>query len=106
MSSVGARQSEVSEHLSQREPGIPSGAMPPRLSWGSFAPAQPSQQSGGSRGQCGWNLTGASRNVTETSHQAQPVGELRFIMPADAEELTLQTLSPKQRDYRVFIDRL
>ena len=34
------------------------------------------------------------------------VGELRFIMPAGPEELTLQALSPEQRDYRVFIDRL
>ena len=34
------------------------------------------------------------------------VGELRFIMPVGPEELTLQALSPEQRDYRVFIDRL
>ena len=111
MSSVGARPSEGLEHLSKGEPGIPSGGMPPRSSWGSFAPAQPSKPSGGSRGQRGWNLTGACRNVTETStretkHLAQRVGELRFIMPVDAEELTLQALSPKQRDHRVFIDRL
>ena len=34
------------------------------------------------------------------------VGELRFITPAGPEQLTLQALSPEQRDYRVFIDRL
>ena len=34
------------------------------------------------------------------------VGELRFIMPMSPEELTLQALSPEQRGYRVFIDRL
>ena len=33
-------------------------------------------------------------------------GELSFIMPAGPEELTVQALSLKQRDYRVFIDRL
>ena len=32
--------------------------------------------------------------------------KLRFITPAGPEELTLQALSPEQRDYRVFIDRL
>ena len=31
--------------------------------------------------------------------------ELRFITPAGLEELTLQALSPEQRDYRVFIDK-
>ena len=34
------------------------------------------------------------------------LGELRFITQAGPEELTLQTLSPEQRGYRVFIDRL
>ena len=33
-------------------------------------------------------------------------GRIRFIMPAGPEELTVQALSPEQRDYRVFIDRL
>ena len=52
-----------------------------------------------------------TENVTETStqetkHHTQRVGELRFIVPAGTEELTLQALSPKHRDYRVFIDRL
>ena len=36
----------------------------------------------------------------------KPSTALRFIMPAGPEELTLQALSPEQRDYRVFIDRL
>ena len=31
--------------------------------------------------------------------------ELRFIRPAGLEELTLQALSPEQRDYRVFTDK-
>ena len=48
----------------------------------------------------------AETSTRETEHHTQNVGELRFIMPADPEELTLQALSPKQRDYRVFIDRL
>ena len=37
------------------------------------------------------------------------LGELEnsgLFMLAGPEELTLQALSPKQRDYRVFIDRL
>ena len=36
------------------------------------------------------------------------LGELenRFITPVGPRELTLQALSPEQRDYRVFIDRL
>ena len=70
-----------------------------------------SHWSGSSRGRHGWNLTGASRNVAETSnqetkHHTRRVGELRFITPAGPKELTLQALSPKQRGYRVFIDRL
>ena len=53
-----------------------------------------------------WGL----QNVAETStREKKPhtrrVGELRFIMPAGPEELTLQALRPKQRGYRVFIDR-
>ena len=52
----------------------------------------------------------APRNVAETStgetkHHTQRV-ELRFIRPLDPEELTVQALSPEQRGYRVFIDRL
>ena len=36
------------------------------------------------------------------------LGELenRFITPVGPRELTLQALSPEQRDHRVFIDRL
>ena len=33
-------------------------------------------------------------------------GELRCIMPAGPEQLTLQALSSEQRGHRVFIDRL
>ena len=39
-------------------------------------------------------------------HHTRKVGELRFINLAGPEELTPQALSPKQRGYRVFIDRL
>ena len=48
----------------------------------------------------------AETSNQETKHHTQRVGELRFIMLAGPEELTLQALSPKQRGYRVFIDRL
>ena len=77
---------------------------------GFLAPAQLSHQSGGSRGWCGWNFTGASRSVAktstwETTHHTRRVGELRFITLAGPEELTLQALSPKQRGYRVFYTR-
>ena len=106
LSPVGAQLSGESEHWSKRGPRIPSGGMPPCSSRGSFAPAWPSHQSGGSRGWRGWNLAGASRNVAETSnqetkHHTRRCGEFRFIMPSGPEELTLQALSPKQRGYRV-----
>ena len=45
-------------------------------------------------------------STRETKHHIQRVGELKFITPAGPEELTLQALSPKQRDYKIFIDRL
>ena len=107
MSLVGARPSGESEHWSERGPGIPSGGTSPRSSRGSFTPSWRSHQSGGLRGWRGWNLSGASRNVAETSnwetkHHTRRV-ELRFIMPASPEELTLQALSPRQRGYRIFI---
>ena len=38
MSPVGTRLSRELEHQCEREPGIPSGGMPPHLSQGSFAP--------------------------------------------------------------------
>ena len=44
--------------------------------------------------------------VLEKPSTTLRVGELRLIMPAGPEELTLQALSPEQRDYRVFIGRL
>ena len=94
MSLVGAWPSRGSEYQCEREPGIPSAGTPSRSPRGSFAPARWSHQYGGSRGWCGWNLAGASRNVAETStretkHHTQTVGELRFIMPVGPEELTL-----------------
>ena len=106
VNSVGAWPSREWEWRSEREPGIPSDGAPPCSSQGSSAPTRPSHQSGGSRGGRGWNLTGASRNVAETStREKKPhtwrVGELRFIMPVSPEELTLQALRPKQRGYRV-----
>ena len=77
----------------------------------SFQPGWATHQSGGSTGWRAWNLAGASRNVAETGnretkHHTRRVGELRFIMLAGPEELTLQALSPEQRGYKVFIDRL
>ena len=106
MSMVRAWPFGESERRCERKPGIPSGGAPSHSSRGSFAPAWPSHQSGGSRGWRGWNLAGASRNVAETSnqetkHHTRRCGEFRFIMPSGPEELTLQALSPKQRGYRV-----
>ena len=79
MSPVGAWPSGESEHWSKREPGIPSHGAPAPSSRGSFAPAQSSHQSGGSRGRHGWNLSGTSRNVAESStqetkHHSQSIG--------------------------------
>ena len=48
----------------------------------------------------------AETSTRETKHHARRVGELRFIMPVDPKELTVQALSPKQGGYRVFIGRL
>ena len=48
----------------------------------------------------------AETNNGESKHHTRRVGELRFITLAGPEELTLQALSPKQRGYRVFIDKL
>ena len=44
-----------------------------------------------------WCDTIAETSNQETKHHTQRVGELRFIMPAGPEELTLQILSPEQR---------
>ena len=49
--------------------------------------------------------TAAETGTRETKHHTRRVGELRFIMPAGPEELTLQTLSPEQRGYGVFIHK-
>ena len=48
----------------------------------------------------------AEASNQETKHHTQRIGEFRFIMLAGPEELTLQALSPEQRGYRDFIDRL
>ena len=50
-----------------------------------------------------WSYIVAETSTRKTKHHTQRVGELRFITPAGPEELTLQALSPEQRDYRVFI---
>ena len=47
----------------------------------------------------------AETSTQETKHHTQRVGELRFIMLAGPEELTLQALSPEQTGYRVFIGK-
>ena len=44
----------------------------------------------------------AYTSTQETKHHTWRVGELRSVMPAGPEELTLQALSPEQ-SYRVFI---
>ena len=41
---------------------------------------------------------------SEKPRSNQKVGELMFITLAGPEEITLQALSPKQRDYKAFID--
>ena len=76
ISLVKAWLSRQSEHWSEREPRVLSGGAPPCLSWGSSAPAQFSHQSGSSRVQHGWNLTGASRNVPETEKPSTTLGKL------------------------------
>ena len=44
----------------------------------------------------------AESSTQETKRHTWRVGELRLIMLAGPEELTLQALSPEQRGYRVF----
>ena len=48
----------------------------------------------------------AETSTRETKHNIWRVRELKFIMLVGPEELTPQPLSPEQRDYRVFLDRL
>ena len=55
---------------------------------------------------CFVTVTVAETSTRESKHHTRRVGELRFIRLAGPEELTLQALSPEQRGYRVFIDRL
>ena len=102
VSPFGAWPSGESEHGSKREPGIPSGGVPPPSSQGSFTPARLSHQSSDSRGRRGWTLAGASRNVVETKHHTQRVGELRFIMLAGPED---KALSPKGVTEFLYMDR-
>ena len=106
MSLVRARPYRESECWSERKPRIPSGGMPPHLSWGSYALTKPSHQSGGSRGQHSWNFAEASRKCCRNQHLRNEAplrdGELRFSMPMGPEELTPQALSPEQKGYRVF----
>ena len=47
----------------------------------------------------------AETSTQETKHHTWRVGELRFIMLLGPNELTLQSQSPEQRGYRVFIAR-
>ena len=54
----------------------------------------------------GLSLLLLQKPVIEKPNHTRRVGELRLFMLAGPEELTLQALSPKQRGYRVFIDRL
>ena len=49
--------------------------------------------------------SGASRGRVSSVAETKS-GRIRFMTPAGPEVLTLQALGPKQRDYRVFIDRL
>ena len=59
------------------------------------------------RGTRGFTIDAVAETSTrETKHHTWRVGELRFITLVGPEELTLQALSPEQKDYRVFIDRL
>ena len=60
------------------------------------------------KGNQSWIFIGsvAETSAQETKQYTRRVGELRFITPAGPEKLTLQALSPEQRDYRVFIYRL
>ena len=61
------------------------------------------ERSGASRGGVS---RGRGSSVAETSTRETKSWRIRFITPAGPEVLTLQALGPKQRDYRVFIDRL
>ena len=58
------------------------------------------------RGWDGWMATltqcVAETSNPETKHHTRRVGELWFISSAGPEELTLQTLSPEWRGYRIF----
>jgi hypothetical protein len=58
-------------------------------------------QAGGSRGQNGWNLAGASRNVAEILSYKKPSDTQRsrrslILFDVIPDELTLKILGPKQ----------
>ena len=98
------------------KPSVVGGIVPPSMTCWSLNP--PSGFPGGSDGSVaetslhqsgfpgGSDGSVAESSTWETKHHTQRVGELRFIIPVGPEELTLQALSPEQRDYRVFINRL
>ena len=100
MSPVRAWLSRESEHWSEREPRIPSAGAPPHLAWVPLL--QPSRATslaaqGASMVESHWVLQKCWRNQSSRN---------QFIMLADPEEWTLQSLSPEQRDYKLFIHRL
>ena len=110
MSLVGARPSGQSESWSKREPGILSGGTPPRSSWGSSTPTRPSHQSGGSMASVVGILLGPpeilQKLVLEKPSTTLRELENSGLLCLQAQRSSLQALSPKQRCYRVFIERL
>ena len=100
MSPVGARLSRESEHQSKRELRILSGGvLLVHLRVPSLQPGRATSPTAQGAGVI--DLTGAARNVAETGiqetkHRPWRVGELRFIMLVDPEELTLQALSSER----------
>ena len=108
MNPVGAWPSRESEWRSEREPGIPSGGAPPRWLVSGLLCSKPAKPPVRLEGRAWLESRWGLQNVAETStREKKPhtrrVGELRFIMPAGPEELTLQALRPKQRGYRALI---
>ena len=111
MSPVSAQPSRESEHQSRTELGIPSGGVPLHSSPGSSAPIQPSHQSTWLKGQAWleshWGLQKCCRNQCSRIQAARSESwRTQVYYTGGPEELPLQALSLKQRDCRVFIDRL
>ena len=94
--------------LVQKRTRIPSCGVTFCLSRDSFAPAWPSYQSGGSRGRCGWNLAGASRNVAETSTRETKHYTRRTQVYYISKPRGINTPScePRTKGLQVFFDRL